>query len=54
MTTIAHTSKDTISRMIRNEFDSLEWWQHEKSDELILTAQSYGLTDLAEEMKNDI
>lgn len=54
MTTIAHTSRETIFRMIRNEFDSLEWWQHERSNELILIAKSYGFNDEAEEMLNDL
>mgnify|MGYP000616228090 FL=1 len=45
---------EAIKRMLRNRFDKLEWWQHEESRELILTAKSYGLNELAEEMKNDL
>lgn len=53
-TTIAHSSKETVSRMIRNEFDATEWYNYTKLEELILTAHSYGLTELAEEMENDL
>jgi hypothetical protein len=48
---IAHTSKKTISRLIRNEFDKSCFW--EDSKKLIETAQDYGLTELAEEMIRD-
>lgn len=54
MATIARTGQETISRMIRNEFDKTDWWEVEKANELILTAKSYGLNELAEEMQNDL
>lgn len=53
-TTIAHNSRETISRLIRNEFDGCPWWDFQKMDELINTAKSYGLDELASEMKNDL
>lgn len=53
-TQIAHTSKGTISRLIRNEFDNIDIWNIDKSKELILTAKTYGLDELAEEMENDL
>ena len=48
------SARETIASLIRNEFDSTDWYNTEKLDELILTAHSYGLTELAEEMQNDI
>ncbi|WP_428743223.1 hypothetical protein [Tenacibaculum sp.] len=53
-TTIAHNSRETISRLIRKEFDECPWWDFQKMDELINTAKSYGLDGLASEMKNDL
>ena len=52
-TSIAHTSKELVSRLIRTEFDNCEWW-NEKSQLLIQTAKDYGLTELAAEMENDL
>ena len=48
------TTQTTISRLIRTEFDKTDWWEIEKTTELILTAQSYGLNELAEGMKEDL
>lgn len=53
--TIAHNSKETISQLIRKEFDSLkEYWQESSRKDLIQTAKDFGLTELAEEMQNDL
>ena len=51
-TTIANTSKETVSRLIRAEFDSKEFWDDAK--ELIQTAKDFGLMELANEMENDL
>lgn len=53
-TTIAHTSKEIISRLIRNEFDNTDYWNETKQAQLILTAKTYNLKELAEEMENDL
>ncbi|WP_372938656.1 hypothetical protein [Seonamhaeicola sp.] len=53
-TTIAKTSIEYVSRMIRNDFDNTDWWNYQKLEELIQTAKSYGLEDLADEMENDL
>lgn len=50
-TTIAHNSKETVSRLIRAEFDKLEFWNDAK--ELIQTARDFGLNELADEMTKD-
>ena len=49
-----NTGRDTISRLLRNEFDKTDWWEVEKTNELIMTAKSYGLDDLVIEMQNDL
>jgi hypothetical protein len=49
-------SKQTIKRLIRNEFDKVDFamdYIYGKADELIQTAHDFGLNDLAEEMTND-
>jgi len=50
------SSLDTVKRMIRNEFDALpmDYTFRDESDRLINIAMSYGLTELAEEMENDV
>ena len=54
-TTIAHNSKETVSQLIRREFDTLkEYWQEASRKELIQTAKDFGLVELAEEMQNDL
>ncbi len=46
--------KETISRLIRFEFDNTQWWETDKMNQLILTAKTYKLDELANEMKNDL
>jgi len=54
-TTIAKKSVETVSYLIRKQFDSLkEFWQENSRKELIQTAKDFGLEDLAEEMQNDL
>lgn len=55
-TTIAHTAVETVSRLIRNEFDRLTDIDIMlgKGRELINTARSYQLEELAEEMESDL
>lgn len=54
-TTIAKTSIDTVSRLIRNEFDKNTMpWQLSNAKELINVARDFGLNDLADEMQNDL
>lgn len=58
MATIISTqkSKETISRLIRNDFDKIDLsldYIYCKADALIETAYHYGLIELANEMKND-
>jgi hypothetical protein len=44
------SAKETIERLIRQEFDKTDWWNDEKINELINTATSYGLKELAQQM----
>lgn len=54
-TTIAKNSIETVSHLIRKEFDSLkEFWQTNSRRELIQTARDFGLIELAEQMQNDL
>lgn len=56
-TTIARTSINTMSRLIRNEFDSIDFeneYTDYKAQNLIKTARDYGLEELAKEMENDL
>lgn len=54
--TISQGSIETVSRLIRAEFDKIDFSMDYilgKADELIKTAKEYGLYDLAEELQND-
>lgn len=54
--TIAHNSKETVSKLIRKEFDSIDWsveYIYGKAEVLIQTAKDFGLNELAEELEND-
>lgn len=54
--TISKGSIETVSRLIRNEFEKIDWsleFIYNKADELIQTATDFNLYDLAEELKND-
>jgi hypothetical protein len=56
MITISANSKETVSRLIRKEFDLIDFNQeyiYEKADKLINTAQEFGLLELAIELQND-
>lgn len=54
-TTIANTSKETISRLIRSEFDKCtNFWQREEAINLIKTAREFSLNELANEMQKDL
>lgn len=56
-TTISHTSKEIVSRLIRQEFESIDWsmeYIYHNAKNLIQTATDFGLTELAEEMQNDL
>ena len=56
-TAIAKTSKDTICRMFRNEFEKIDKsmdYIFNRSGILIQAAKDYGLNDLAEELKADL
>lgn len=53
-TSIAHTSKETMENLIRDAFHNVDHsmdYIYNKASELIQTAEHYGLTDLAEELK---
>ena len=54
--TITEPSKEIVSRLIRNEFDSIDFemdYIYEKASQLIETAIELGLLELAEEMQNE-
>ena len=55
-TTIAHTSIETVSRLLRNEFDNLDNIQRlcGEDDRIIKAARDYGFAELATEMENDL
>lgn len=56
METISQTSRKTLLRLIRKEFDNMDSavdWAHNDSDNLIRTAMELGFGQLAIEMKND-
>lgn len=53
-TTITENSKEIVSRLIRNEFENLKFWQDAEAEKLIQTAKDFGLTELAEQMSNDL
>lgn len=54
-TTIAQNSIETVSRLIRNEFDSYNQpWQLNSAREMITVARDFGLHELANEMQNDL
>lgn len=51
------TAKEILSNSIRTQFDAIDFkmdWVYGKAQELILTAKSYGLDELADEMLNDL
>ncbi len=48
------TATQQLKRNIRQQFDSLSYWQHREQAQLIATAKSYGFKDLVNEMNNDI
>jgi hypothetical protein len=50
-------SKETITRLIRNDFDKIDFsmdYIYGKAKELIQTAKELGLDELAQEMTNDL
>lgn len=50
-------SKETLSKIIRNAFDNIDFsmdYIYQEAPELIKTAKDYGLTQLAEEMQSDL
>lgn len=54
--TISKGSIKTVSRLIRNEFEKIDWsveYIYNKADELIQTAIDFNLHELAEELQND-
>lgn len=56
-TKIAQNSIEVVSKLIRKEFENIDWSMdhiYGKSKELIQTAKDFGLTELAEEMQNDL
>lgn len=54
-TIISRSSIETVSRLIRKEFDGLKGqWHDQAKKELIQTATNYGLNDLANELKKRI
>jgi hypothetical protein len=56
-TTIANTSIEIVCKLIRDAFDKVDTdldYIHDTSNKLIQTAKDFGLTELAEEMQNDI
>ena len=54
-TTIAKTSVEIVSRLIRKEFDSYNQpWQYNSAKDMIKVANDFGLHDLANEMQNDL
>lgn len=54
-TTIAQTSIELVSKLIRNEFDNnTQPWQIEEAKEMIKVAKDFGLNELAEGMINDL
>lgn len=56
-TTIAKTSIETVSQLIRKEFDSLDLsldYIYGKAQKLIDTAIDFGLYELANEMTKDL
>ena len=55
--TLTENSKEVVSRLIRNEFDNLDFerdYIFGKAPKLIKTAKEFGLLELAEEMQNDL
>lgn len=55
--TITEPSKDIVSRLIRNEFDNIDFemdYIYNKAPQLIKTAKEFGLLELAEKMQNDL
>jgi len=55
--TIAQTSKETVSSLIRKEFDNIDItleYITGNAKRLIQTAKDFGLTELAEQMQNDL
>ena len=56
-TTIAQTSIETVSRLLRAEFDQIDMdmeYIHGSGSKLIQTAKDYGFAELATEMENDL
>lgn len=56
-TTIAQNSKETVSRLIRNAFDNVDFsteFIYGEAKNLIQTANDFGLSELANEMQNDL
>lgn len=55
-TTLSANSKETVSQLIRNAFDKIDFstdYIYNRADELIQAAKDYGLHELAEELHND-
>ena len=55
-TTLSANSKQTVSQLIRNAFDKIDFsmeYIYNKADGLIQTANDLGLHELAEELHND-
>lgn len=50
--TITASSKETVSRLIRNEFHNTpeHYWHNHKRKELIQTAKNFGLDELEKEL----
>jgi hypothetical protein len=56
MTTISANSKATVTRLVRKEFDSIDFsseYIHNKADKLIQAASDFGLLELAIELQTD-
>lgn len=55
MITISKQSKETISQLIRKEFDAnAQFWLVERAREMIKIAKEFNLNELAREMESDM
>jgi len=55
-TTLSSNSKQTVSQLIRNAFDKVDFsmeYIYNESGKLIQTARDLGLNELAEELENN-
>jgi hypothetical protein len=55
-TTISHTSKELVERLIMNEFNRIDFTMdfiYGKADKLINLAKEFGLDELSEQLKQD-